>query len=34
MEALFNIEPNKPMRFLEDVNDQFAWPKNWNLSDR
>jgi alpha-galactosidase len=34
MEALFNIEPNKPMRFLEDVNDQFAWPKNWNLPDR
>jgi alpha-galactosidase len=34
MEALFNIEPNKPMRFLEDVNDQFAWPKNWDLPDR
>ncbi|HQE92170.1 MAG TPA: alpha-glucosidase/alpha-galactosidase [Anaerolineae bacterium] len=30
-EALFNIEPNEPMAYVEDIHDHYAWPENWEL---
>ena len=30
-EALFDIEPNEPMAYLEDIHDHYHWPKNWQL---
>ena len=30
LDALFNIEPNEPMRYVEDINAHFSWPKNWS----
>ena len=29
LDALFNIEPNEPMKYVENINEHFAWPKNW-----
>ncbi len=29
MEALFDIEPNEPMKYVKDIHDHFNWPKNW-----
>ena len=29
LDALLNIEPNEPMKYVEDINDHFDWPKNW-----
>ena len=29
LDALFNIEPNEPMKYVEDINEHFDWPKNW-----
>lgn len=29
--ALFAMEPNEPMAYIEDINDHYRWPKNWNL---
>ncbi|MBT4139740.1 MAG: alpha-glucosidase/alpha-galactosidase, partial [Candidatus Latescibacteria bacterium] len=29
LDALFNIEPNEPMKHIEDINEHFSWPKNW-----
>lgn len=29
LDALFNIEPNEPMKYVEDINKHFSWPKNW-----
>lgn len=29
--ALFDIEPNEPMAYIEDIHDHYAWPKNWEL---
>jgi len=31
LEALFAIEPNEPMAYIEDINDHYHWPKNWYL---
>ncbi|HOT89988.1 MAG TPA: alpha-glucosidase/alpha-galactosidase [Anaerolineae bacterium] len=31
LEALFNIEPNEPMAYIEDIHDHYAWPENWDL---
>ena len=31
VEALFDIEPNEPMAYVEDIHDHYHWPKNWNL---
>ncbi|MBN1582811.1 MAG: alpha-glucosidase/alpha-galactosidase [Anaerolineae bacterium] len=30
-EALFDIEPNEPMAYIEDIHDHYKWPKNWDL---
>ena len=30
LDALFNIEPNEPMKHVEDINAHFSWPKNWS----
>ena len=30
LDALFNIEPNEPMKYVEDINAHFSWPKNWS----
>ncbi|HOU12378.1 MAG TPA: alpha-glucosidase/alpha-galactosidase [Anaerolineae bacterium] len=29
--ALFDIEPNEPMAYIEDIHDHYAWPENWDL---
>ncbi len=29
LEALFDIEPNEPMAYIEDIRDHYAWPKHW-----
>ena len=29
LDALFDIEPNEPMKYVEDVNEHYAWPQNW-----
>ncbi|MFN2110575.1 MAG: alpha-glucosidase/alpha-galactosidase [Anaerolineae bacterium] len=29
--ALFDIEPNEPMAYIEDIHDHYAWPENWEL---
>jgi len=29
--ALFDIEPNDPMAYIEDIHDHYAWPENWDL---
>ncbi|MDA0708619.1 MAG: alpha-glucosidase/alpha-galactosidase [bacterium] len=29
VEALFEIEPNEPMAYLEDIREHYKWPKNW-----
>lgn len=29
LEALFDIEPNEPMAYIEDIKDHYKWPKNW-----
>lgn len=29
--ALFDIEPNEPMAYIEDIHDHYAWPENWGL---
>ncbi len=31
LEALFDMEPNEPMAYIEDIHDHYAWPKNWTL---
>ncbi len=33
-EALFDIEPNEPMAYIEDIHEHYHWPKNWNLPTR
>jgi len=30
-EALFDIEPNEPMAYIEDIHDHYHWPENWDL---
>ena len=32
LEALFDIEPNEPMAYVEDIHDHYDWPENWELS--
>ncbi len=27
-DALFDIEPNEPMAYIEDIHDHYAWPEN------
>ena len=29
VEALFNIEPNEPMKYVEEISEHYQWPKNW-----
>ncbi len=29
--ALFDIEPNEPMAYIEDIHDHYVWPENWDL---
>ena len=29
LEALFEIEPNEPMAYVEDINDHYKWPDIW-----
>jgi len=29
--ALFDIEPNEPMAYIEDIHDHYDWPDNWEL---
>jgi alpha-galactosidase len=29
LDALFDIEPNEPMKHLEKIHDHYSWPKNW-----
>jgi alpha-galactosidase len=31
MQALFDIEPNEPMAYIEDIHDHYRWPENWEL---
>jgi alpha-galactosidase len=31
VEALFNIEENEPMAYIESIHDHYGWPKNWHL---
>ncbi len=31
LEALFDIEPNEPMAYIEDIHDHYRWPENWDL---
>lgn len=31
LEAIMTMEPNEPMAYLEDINEHFKFPKNWNL---
>ncbi|MBN2393937.1 MAG: alpha-glucosidase/alpha-galactosidase [Anaerolineae bacterium] len=30
-DALFDIEPNEPMAYVEDIHDHYVWPENWEL---
>jgi alpha-galactosidase len=30
-DALFDIEPNEPMAYVEDIHEHYDWPENWNL---
>jgi len=30
-DALFDIEPNEPMAYVEDIHDHYDWPENWGL---
>ena len=29
LDALFEIDPNEPMAYVEDINRRFNWPPNW-----
>ena len=29
LEALLGMEPSEPMAYVEDVNEHYAWPRNW-----
>ncbi len=29
--ALFDIEPNEPMAYVEDIHDHYHWPAQWRL---
>jgi alpha-galactosidase len=29
LDALMHIEPNEPMKAIDDVNDHFSWPEGW-----
>ncbi len=31
LEALFDIEPNEPMAYIEDIRDHYDWPENWGM---
>ncbi len=31
LNALFDIEPNEPMAYVEDIHDHYDWPENWKL---
>ena len=31
LEALFNIEPNEPMAYVEGITDHYEWPDLWEL---
>ncbi len=31
LEALFDIEPNEPMAYIEDIHDHYEWPDTWDL---
>ncbi len=31
LKALFDIEPNEPMAYVEDIHDHYDWPENWEL---
>jgi alpha-galactosidase len=31
LEALFDIEPNEPMAYIEDIHDHYDWPEIWKL---
>lgn len=31
LEALFDIEPNEPMAYIEDIHDHYDWPDTWDL---
>lgn len=32
MDALFAIEGNEPMKHVEDINDHYQWPDNWDVA--
>ena len=32
MDALFSIEGNEPMKHVEDINDHYQWPDNWDVA--
>lgn len=32
MDALFAIEGNEPMKHVEDINDHYQWPDNWDIA--
>ncbi|MBS11889.1 MAG: alpha-glucosidase/alpha-galactosidase [Gemmatimonadetes bacterium] len=32
MDALFEIEPNEPMKYVEDIRDHYQWPDNWDVA--
>ncbi len=32
MDALLNIEGNEPMKHVEDINDHYEWPDNWDVA--
>lgn len=29
LDALFAIDPNEPMAYVEDINQRYSWPANW-----
>ncbi len=31
LEALFDIAPNEPMAYVEDIHEHYRWPENWTL---
>jgi len=31
LEALLVMEPNEPMAYVEDVNEHYQWPDNWEM---
>ena len=33
LEALFEIEPNEPMAYIEDINSHYQWPDGWGTSE-